>query len=104
MNLKGKYRKMRTKKNKKEKIFDRLLEMPEEISNKETKITILGFKKVLLENYITILEYQDFYIRIKISTGIININGFNMVLEEMNSDDILIIGTIDSIDFEKIEE
>lgn len=95
---------MRTKKNKKEKIFDRLLEMPEEISNKETKITILGFKKVLLENYITILEYQDFYIRIKISTGIININGFNMVLEEMNSDDILIIGTIDSIDFEKIEE
>lgn len=95
---------MRTRKNKKEKIFDRLLEMPEEISKKETKITILGFKKILLENYITILEYQDFYIRIKISTGIININGFNMVLDEMNSDDILIIGDIDSIDFEKIEE
>lgn len=95
---------MKNKRNKKEKILDRLLEMPEEISKQETKITILGFKKILLENYINILEYQEFYIRIKISIGIININGFNMVLEEMNSDDILVLGDIDSIDFEKTEE
>lgn len=95
---------MKNRKNRKEKILDRLLDMPEEISKKETKITVLGFKKILLENYIAILEYQDFYIRIKISIGIININGFNMVLENMNSDDVLILGDIDSIDFEKIEE
>lgn len=89
---------------KKEKILDRLLEVPEEVSTKETKLTILGFKKMLIENYKVILEYQDFYIRINTYIGIININGFNLKLNEMTSDDIMIIGDIDSIDFEKIEE
>lgn len=89
---------------KKEKILDRLLEVPEEVSTKETKLTILGFKKMLIENYKVILEYQDFYIRINTYIGIININGFNLKLNEMTSDDIMIIGDIDSIDFEKIEQ
>ena len=95
---------MRKQKNKKERILDRLLNVPEEVSNRETKITILGFKKMLFENYIAILEYQDFYIRIKTKIGIININGFNMKLEEMNVDDIMVLGDIDSLDFEKIED
>ena len=89
---------------KKEKILDRLLEVPEEVSTKETKLTILGFKKMLIENYKVILEYQDFYIRINTYIGIININGFNLKLSEMTSDDIMISGDIDSIDFEKTEE
>lgn len=97
---------MRPKKNrvKKEKILDRLLEVPEEISTRDTKLTILGFKKLLIENYKVILEYQDFYIRINTYIGIININGFNLKLSEMTSDDIMVTGNIDSIDFEKIEE
>lgn len=90
-------------KNRKEKILTRLLEVPEEVSNRETKLTILGFKKMLIENYKVILEYQDFYIRINTQIGIININGFNLKLNEMTSDDIMVIGDIDSIDFEKIE-
>ena len=89
---------------KKENILNKLLDVPEEIASGETKISILGFKKVLLENYIAILEYQDFYIRIKTKIGIININGFNMDLDEINTDDIMIIGKIDSIDFEEIED
>ena len=58
---------------------------------------------MLIENYKVILEYQDFYIRINTQIGIININGFNLKLNEMTSDDIMVIGDIDSIDFEKIE-
>ena len=89
---------------KKEKFLDRLLEVPEEVSKRETKLTILGFKKMLIENYKVILEYQDFYIRISTEIGIININGFNLKLNEMTSDDIMVMGDIDSVDFEKIEE
>ena len=59
---------------------------------------------MLIENYKVILEYQDFYIRINTYIGIININGFNLKLSEMTSDDIMISGDIDSIDFEKTEE
>lgn len=95
---------MRKHKNIKHKVLDRILDVPEEIASGEIKITIVGFKKLLLENYIAILDYQDFYVRVKVKIGIININGFNMQLEEMNSDDIMIIGDIDSIDFEKIED
>lgn len=95
---------MKSRRPKKARILDRLLEMPEEVATKETKLTVLGFKKMLIENYKVILEYQDFYIRINTYIGIININGFNLKLNEMTSDDIMVTGDIDSIDFEKIEE
>lgn len=93
---------MRRKKSfKKQNRFDELLEIPKEISSEEPKITVMGFKELLIENYKGILEYQDFYIRINTHIGIININGFDLDLNEMTSDDLLIKGKIESIDFEK---
>lgn len=89
---------------KKQNRFEELLEIPKEISSNEPKITIMGFNQIFIENYKGILEYQEFYIRIKTYLGIININGFNLNLTEMTSDDILITGKIESIDFEEIEE
>ena len=64
----------------------------------------LDFKQLLIENYKAILEYQDIYIRIKTYIGIVNINGFNLKLGEMTSDDIMVTGDIETVDFEKIEE
>ena len=78
--------------------------MPSEVFLPIPKITNLGFNKMMIENYKNILEYQDFFIRINTSIGIININGLNMKMQEMNKDDIVIEGDIDSIDFEKIEK
>lgn len=89
---------------KKESALNRILEVPKEISTNEPKITIAGFKKMLIENYKVILEYQDIYIRIKTYIGIVNISGFNLKLGEMTSDDIMITGDIETVDFEKIEE
>ena len=91
------------RKKRKSRVIDRILDMPEEIINNELKLTVVGFRKMLIENYKAILEYQDFFIRISTNIGIININGFNLKLNEMTSDDIMVIGDIDSIDFEKIE-
>ena len=39
--------------------FDRIFGIPEEISSDIPKVTILGFDKMLIENYKYILEYQD---------------------------------------------
>ena len=83
--------------------LDRLLEVPEEVSSQNSKITIQDFSKMLIENYKSILEYQDIYIRIKMYSGIVNITGTNLKLEDMTTDDIVINGDIDSVDFEKIE-
>ena len=90
-------RKIKQKQNR----FEEILEIPKEITTKTPKLTIMGFQELLVENYKTILEYQDFYIRLSTYIGIININGFELNLNEMTNDDILITGKIESIDFEK---
>ena len=63
---------------------------------------MLGFDEVLIENYKGILEYQEFFIRVNTYIGILNINGFNLNLSEMTTDDILITGKIESLDFESM--
>lgn len=84
--------------------LDEILEIPIELSTNNPKITIVGFERVLIENYRGILEYQDYFVRLNTYIGIININGFNLNLEEMTSDDLLVTGKIDSIDFESMTE
>ena len=84
--------------------IDEILEIPEELSTNNPKITIMGFERVLIENYRGILEYQDYFVRLNTYIGIININGFNLKLEEMTTDDLLVTGKIDSIDFENITD
>ncbi len=84
--------------------INHLLEIPKEVSTNIPKITIIGFEQMLIENYKAILEYQDFYIRLSTELGILNINGFNLNLREMTTDDLLITGKIDSLDFESITD
>lgn len=96
---------MRRKKEKRKiSKINELLEIPVEITSTEPKITILGFKQVLIENYKSILEYEEFYVKINTYMGAININGFNLRLKEMTDDDIMVMGKIDSIDFEEITD
>ena len=92
---------MQGKKNSK---VNKILELPQEIVSNEPKITILGFNEMLIENYKSILEYEEFFVKINTYIGAININGFNLKLKEMTKDDIMVLGTIDSVDFESIVE
>lgn len=88
------------KKNGAKRRIDKWLEMPEEIVSNNPKITIIGFNEMLIENYKGILEYEEIYIRINTHIGIININGFNLNLEQISGDDILVTGKIDSLTLE----
>lgn len=92
--------KMKKKKNNFSKI-DRLLEIPQEVYTDIPKITITGFNEMIIENFKGILEYEDYYIRINTSLGIININGFELKLENMTNDDIKVKGKVESIDIER---
>lgn len=82
--------------------IDQLLEVPREISGIDPKITILGFDEMLIENYKGILEYEEFYIKVNTNVGSININGFNLSLEQVTEDDISVKGKIESIDIERV--
>lgn len=81
----------------------KFLEIPREVISDIPKITITGFDEVLIENFKGILEYEDYFARISTSLGIININGFNLKLNQMTDDDILVNGKIENLDFENIE-
>lgn len=89
---------------KKKNKFNEFLEMPREIDNKEAKITIISFDEIFIENYKGILEYEEFFIKINTEIGTISVNGYNLTLQEITSDDIGIKGTIKSIEFEKNQE
>lgn len=82
------------------KSVSKFLEIPREVISNIPKITVTGFDEVLIENFKGILEYEDYFTRISTNIGIININGFNLKLNQMTDDDILVSGRIESLDFE----
>lgn len=84
--------------------INNLLEFPEEISSNKPKITIIGFEKIMIENYKGILEYENFFVRLNTYIGVININGYNLNLNEMTDENLLITGKIESIDLESVTD
>ena len=80
---------------------DKLLELPKEVYSDEPKIVITGFDELIIENFKGILEYEEFFVRINTYIGIININGYNINLENLNNDDLKVKGKIESIEFER---
>ena len=93
---------MKRKKIKKYSKLDRILELPREVASSDIKITLNGFDEILIENYKNILEYQDILIKINTFEGANTIYGFILKLDQMTDEDIIVIGKIDSIEFESI--
>ena len=79
----------------------RALEIPREVSSNIPKITILGFDEMLVENYKSIIEYDEIFIRVATHIGIVDISGVNLKLNQMTDDAISVSGQIDEIEFEK---
>ena len=80
---------------------DKLLELPKEVYSNEPKIVITGFDEVVIENFKGILEYEEFFVRINTFIGIININGYNLNLENLTNEDLRVKGKIESLEFER---
>lgn len=82
--------------------FTQMLDMPRELDKRQTKVTIISFDEILIENYKGIMEYEEFFVKINTEIGVININGFNLNLEQMTNEDILVKGVINNIDLERV--
>ena len=83
--------------------INKILEIPQEIYTNTPKIIITGFDEMIVENFKGILEYEEYFIRINTHLGIININGFDLKLENMSEEDIKVTGKIESFDIERLE-
>lgn len=84
--------------------INELLEIPKEVYSNVPNIILTGFEEMIIENNKGILEYEDYYVRVNTSIGIININGINLKLEKMTEDNLKISGKIEKIDIERIED
>ncbi len=81
--------------------INKILEMPQEVYSDIPKITMIGFDEMVIENFKGILEYEEYFVRINTHVGIVNVNGFNLNLENMTEDDIKVTGKIESMDIER---
>ena len=84
--------------------LDHILEIPQEVCSDVPKIIVTGFNEVVIENFKGILEYEEFFVKVNTYMGVININGYNLNLENMTDDDIKVKGKIESIDIESLED
>lgn len=82
------------------KKVSKFLDIPREVISNVPKITITAFDEILIENFKGILEYEDYFVRISTNIGNVNINGFNLKLNQMTDNDILVTGRIENLDFE----
>lgn len=84
----------------KEKLTE-ILELPKEVILNIPKMTMFGSKDLLIENYKGIIEYDNIRIRVNTGSGIIKITGNNLNIREITSEDILVSGSIDCLEFLK---
>lgn len=76
------------------------LEIPKELISDVPRITLYGNKQLFLENYKGIVEYEDNKIRIKTHKGIIKLEGSGMTIKEITTEDIMVNGIINKIEFQ----
>ncbi len=86
------------KKNFKEKVSE-VLELPKEIILNIPKITMVGNENLIIENYKGIMEYEQNRIRLNTAKGIIKITGIRLNIKEITSEDIMVEGEINSLEF-----
>ncbi len=84
--------------------IEKLLEIPVEVTTNIPKITLIGFNQLMIENYMGVIEYEEYLVKINSSIGIIIIEGNKMNLNQINENDVLISGVISKIYLESTEE
>lgn len=81
-----------------QELADRL-NIPGEAMPGGVYLTVVDMHRVLVENHRGIMSYSEDYIAIATARGNIVLRGAGMKLEAMHSGDILIKGTIASVEF-----
>lgn len=76
-----------------------ILELPKDIILDLPKIIMVGNLQIYIENHKGILEYTGDKIRINTKNGVLHIIGKNLVLKNIVTEEIVIVGEINQIDF-----
>ncbi len=75
------------------------LNLPEDVVKKSSIISILG-NTILIENFKSIMEYKNDFIKIKAKDKIISLYGSRLTVIYYNREEIKVTGVINNIIFE----
>lgn len=76
-----------------------ILELPKDIILDIPKIVMLGNLQIYIENHKGILEYTNNRIRINTKQGTLRIIGKNLMLKNIITEEIIIVGEINEVEF-----
>ncbi|MBQ9792670.1 MAG: YabP/YqfC family sporulation protein [Clostridia bacterium] len=68
--------------------------LPFDILNKGFRVVNFGNKSVFIEGFVSITNFEEEEISIKLKKGIVKITGKNLAIKNMNIDSIVISGNI----------
>ncbi len=106
IDIKKKYNKKNNYKKKKRKAkvtvkekVSKVFELPAEIILDMPQLVMMGNKSLIVENYKGVIEYGVERIRLNTGCGIVSLNGLNMSILEITSEDVMITGEIKQLEF-----
>ncbi len=82
----------------------RSLHLPEDVVKNSSIINILGNHSILIENFKSIMDYKEDFVKIKAKNRIISIHGEKFAIEYYNQEEIKINGRMNSIFFEVLRD
>ncbi|RKD34733.1 sporulation protein YqfC [Thermohalobacter berrensis] len=77
-----------------------MLELPKDIVLDLPKITMIGNLQIYIENHKGIIEYNKQRIRINTNNGLLRIIGKNLSIRTIVTEEIIIAGEIESVEFD----
>ena len=75
-------------------------EIPKETMLNVPLISLVGNREIVIENFLSIIEYGDSVIRLKTQCGELAIEGENLEARSMDSERIQINGLIQTVNFQ----
>jgi sporulation protein YqfC len=79
--------------------FTEMLELPKELILNTPRMTMVGNRDIMIENHKGIMEFDCERVRVNTGSGIVKITGSGLLIKEITSEDIIISGSIISIEF-----
>ncbi len=79
--------------------FMEVFELPKELILNTPRMTLVGNRDIMIENHKGIMEFGFERVRVSTGSGIVKITGSGLHIKEITSEDIIISGSIDSIEF-----
>ena len=77
--------------------FANFLEIPRDVMLDLPKVVLIGDMQVFIENHRGIVEYNSQRLRVKVSTGEVEVAGENLVLRNIMPDEIGVEGRIKGV-------